>query len=316
MRGPEAEITILMALFNGARHLRAQLDSFAAQAGVDWALIVSDDGSTDAGPAILDAFAADHPGHAVRRIDGPRRGFAQNFLHLLMAAGPETPMVALSDHDDVWLPEKLARAAAALADQPAGRPALFCARTRIVGPQLEEGRLSPVWRRPFGFANALVQNVAAGNTIVLNRAALDLAQEAIRRAQAAGAADIVAHDWWLYQIVAGAGGRVIRDNRPALLYRQHPTNEMGRNDTARARIARIRKIAGGDFRDWNRRNIAALRAAGDLLTPGARATLDTFATLREAGPMGRLAGLRRAGLYRQTRPAGVMLWISALMGWL
>ena len=41
-------VTILMALYNGAPHLQAQLDSFAAQDWTDWDLLVSDDGSGDA----------------------------------------------------------------------------------------------------------------------------------------------------------------------------------------------------------------------------------------------------------------------------
>ncbi|MDZ4136517.1 MAG: glycosyl transferase, partial [Paracoccaceae bacterium] len=167
---------------------------------------------------------------------------------------------------------------------------------------------SPVWHRPFGFANALVQNVAAGNTIVLNRAALDLAQAASFAADAAG---IVAHDWWLYQLVTGVGGQVIRDPEPVLLYRQHAGNQMGRNDTVAAAIWRLRRILRGEFRDWNARNIAALRPLADRLTPENQALLAGFATLRWQAAAGRLCGLARLGLYRQTRRAGLAMWLAA-----
>lgn len=306
-------VTILMALYNGAAHLQAQLDSFAAQDWAGWDLLVSDDGSRDAGPEIVRAFATAHPGHDVRRIAGPQQGFARNFLHLIAQAG-DVSAVAISDHDDVWLPAKLSRAMAVLADHPQDRPLLYCARTHIVAPDLTPLALSPRWPRPFGFANALVQNVAAGNTIVLNRAALRLAQEAGRRAAAAGAEDVAAHDWWLYQIVTGAGGLVVRDDEPVLLYRQHPKNEMGRNDTLAAWRARLAKVLSGTFANWNSRNVAALTAAGDLLTPEARHLLADFARLRQRGIWGRLAGLRRAGLYRQTRGAQAALWLAAALG--
>jgi glycosyltransferase involved in cell wall biosynthesis len=306
-------VTILMALYNGAPHLQAQLDSFAAQDWADWDLLVSDDGSGDAGPEIVRAFAAAQPKRAVRLISGPKQGFARNFLHLIAEAG-DGSAVAIADQDDVWLPAKLSRAMAVLADHAQDQPLLYCARTHIVAPDLTPLALSPRWPRPFGFANALVQNVAAGNTIVLNRAALHLAQEAGRRAAAAGAADVAAHDWWLYQLVTGAGGLVVRDDAPVLLYRQHPQNEMGRNDTLSAWRARLAKVMSGTFADWNRRNIAALTAAGDLLTPEARHLLADFARLRQRGLFGRLAGLRRAGLYRQTRGAQAVLWLAAALG--
>ena len=101
-------VRILMATFQGATHLPAQLASFEAQSHADWSLWASDDGSTDATPDLLRAFAARHPGR-VRLIDGPRKGSAANFLHLL--GHPDLPpgLTALSDQDDVWLPHRLMR---------------------------------------------------------------------------------------------------------------------------------------------------------------------------------------------------------------
>ncbi|MCB2092989.1 MAG: glycosyltransferase family 2 protein [Rhodobacteraceae bacterium] len=305
MADQTTEVTILMALFDGERHLRAQLDSYASQTHPAWALMVGDDGSSDAGAAIIRQFADAHRNREIRLIQGPGRGFARNFLGLLQAAGPSVPLVALSDQDDIWLPEKLARGVKALAAVENGIPALYCARTHIVAPDLTPITLSRYWARRFSFANALVQNVAAGNTIMLNRAALNIAQ-------AVDPGDIAAHDWWLYQIISGAGGRIIWDDEPVLLYRQHPGNEMGRNDTPRAWVARLRQILSGGFRDWNERNIRALRAAESMLTPANRALLERFAAMRSAGLSGRLAGLFGTGIYRQTTPATVALWLAAL----
>ena len=56
MAGP-AHVAILMGTRDGARFLRAQLDTIAAQSHRDWRLFASDDGSTDATRAILAAFA-------------------------------------------------------------------------------------------------------------------------------------------------------------------------------------------------------------------------------------------------------------------
>lgn len=305
-------VTVAMATRNGARYLGEQLDSLERQSHGNWRLMVSDDGSDDGTWAMLEAFQARIGAGRVTLGQGPRRGVAANFLSLIAAVGPGSAAVALADQDDVWLPEKLARGLAALAGLEG--PVLYCARTRIVGPALQERGLSAAWTRPFGFANALVQNVAAGNTILLNRAAIDLAQAAIRRMPAAVVEQVVLHDWWLYQVISGAGGVVLHDAEPVLLYRQHGQNLIGGNQGPMAKARRLAMVLAGTFRDWNGRNIAALSAAGDLLGPQARAELARFAALRQAGLAGRLRGLARSGLYRQTRAGQAALWVSALLG--
>lgn len=305
--GPE--VTILMALCNGARFLREQLDSIAAQEGVGWRLLAADDGSIDATRAILAAFAADHPGRGIALIEGRRRGPAANFLHLIRAADPDSPFTAFADQDDVWLPGKLARAVAALADVPAGLPALHCGRTVICDARLRPLGLSPPVRLPPSFRNALVQNIAGGNTMVLNRAALRLAQAAAGEAGA-----VVMHDWWLYQLVSGAGGLVLHDPRPMVLYRQHGGNVIGSNASLAARLRRIRLVAAGVLREWNETNIAALGASAHRLTPENRALLAAFAKAKRAPLRTRLAGLARLGLYRQSRGGRIGYWAAAVAG--
>ncbi len=55
------EISIVMGVYNDARHLRAALDSVLSQQGVELELIAVDDGSTDESPAILAEAAARDP---------------------------------------------------------------------------------------------------------------------------------------------------------------------------------------------------------------------------------------------------------------
>jgi glycosyltransferase involved in cell wall biosynthesis len=301
-----AHVTILMGLRDGAAHLGAQLDSIAAQDHAHWTLIASDDGSVDASRAIL-ARAAGRDAR-LRCVDGPRQGFAANYLGLLRRLPPAPGWVALADQDDIWLPDRLSRGLAALAGH--GDAALYCSRTWIVPPDLGHRRLSAPRPRPPGFANALVQNIAAGNTILLNPAAAALAVAA-----AAEAGRVVAHDWWLYQLVSGAGGAVVHDDRPTILYRQHAGNLIGSNDGWIARARRIGQMLRGDFRDWNSVNLAALQASADRLTPEARRLLDGFARARQMrGALARLRAVRALGLYRQTRASTAALWLAALLG--
>src|SRR5262249_45043308 len=253
-------VAILLGTKDGAAFLDDQLRSFADQSHRNWLLVVSDDGSRDATRAIIARFAATQPQPVAVR-DGPGRGVTANFLSLAADPAIDADAFAFSDQDDVWHADKLSRALARLATAPEGVPALYCGRTELM---TEDGRcygLSPLFRRPPSFRNALVQSLGGGNTMVFNRAAK-------RLIEAAGAPTVVLHDWWLYQLVSAAGGAVFYDSRPMLKYRQHADNLIGSNLGGRARLLRIRLMLGGRFRDWNDTNLAALRRLpADLITP-------------------------------------------------
>ena len=120
-----------MGTCNGARYLGAQLDTIAAQSHRDWRLVVSDDGSTDATREILAAFrAAVGPERAEIR-EGPRRGFAANFLGLAGDPTIRADFYAFADQDDLWRPDRLARGLARLRAVP-DRPALYGSRTVLI----------------------------------------------------------------------------------------------------------------------------------------------------------------------------------------
>lgn len=305
-------LTILLAVWNGATYLPAQLDSFAEQDFAGWDLLAGDDGSDDGSADILRDFAARTPGHRIEVIDGPRAGGTAHFLTLLTRAPDTARWIAFADQDDVWMPEKLTRATQMLAMVPEDEPCLYCSRTLVTGPDLQDPVPSRAWSRPIGFRNALVQNVASGNTIVLNRAAAALCRRAAPAALAVPG--LPAHDWWLYQIVTGAGGRVLHDDRPSLYYRQHGGNQVGANRGLAAALVRARKILNGSYADWNAANIAALSAARDLLTPENRARLDTFARARAERFPRRVRALAGLRLYRQTLLTNAAFWGAAILG--
>ena len=304
----EDHVCILLGLKNGAATLDEQLDSIAAQSHADWSLIISDDGSTDNWLPIASRFAETQAPGQTWVTRGPEKGYAQNFLHLACHAGPLTPFAAFCDQDDVWLKYKLARALSLLKAVPAGKPALYAGRTMICDDDLRQLRPSLLFRRPPCFANALVQSIGGGNTMVLNRAALDLLQDS-----AARAAGVVSHDWWAYQLITGAGGIVCYDQTPTVLYRQHGQNLIGANDTILASLDRMRRVVRGQYRQWNAANIAALNRARPWLTDEARTTLDHFTQAREGSINTRLRALRCSGVSRQRRRGTAALWFAALL---
>lgn len=140
------------------------------------AFIRSDDGSQDSTLDILNRFGLET--NRIRIFQGPENGFCQNFLSLICNDPIEADYYALSDQDDIWHEDKLARAVATLSNISREIPALYCSRTKLVDERNLEMGLSPLFRRTTGFRNALVQNIAGGNTMVFNHAARKLIRKA------------------------------------------------------------------------------------------------------------------------------------------
>jgi hypothetical protein len=153
--------------------------------------------------------------------------------------------------------------------------------------------------------------VLGGNSIVLNPAAVDLLRQSVPAAL--HGPGVPFHDWWVYLLLTGAGGAVLNDLRPGLLYRQHGGNVLGTSGGPRAALDRLGQIGGGTYAGWIGRNIAALQAVADVLTPPHRALLDQFAALRAARHLDG-AALRRLGIYRQTAMGDLMLRLLARLG--
>ncbi len=301
----QAHVAILMAVYQGREYLPAQLKSLAGQTHADWRLIAGDDGSTDGSAALIEAFAAGlNPGQ-VRVLPGPRQGAAENFRALLGHVPTEATHVAFCDQDDVWDEGKLALGIAAL---PGDRPALWCSRVVNCDAGLRQLSLSPIPRHPPSFRHALMQNLVQGNTLILNRPAYDLVAAAH-----AEAGSVVMHDWWIYQLISGAGGLVIYDPTPSLLYRQHDANLVGANQRLRSRLGGLQRMLNGTYRGWSRTNLAALQASQHRLTPENRTLLQDFAGLQD-GLATRVKAMRRGGFFRQGRVSQLALWLAVLMG--
>jgi glycosyltransferase involved in cell wall biosynthesis len=302
------KVAILLCTYQGQKYLAEQLESIEIQTYRNWSVFASDDGSTDDTHSILDAYSQRWGANKLVIHCGPAEGFASNFLSLACNAGIQADYYAYSDQDDVWEADKLQRAMVWLRSVPAHIPALYCSRTRIVNDSNECIGMSPLFTRPPCFTNALMQNIAGGNTMVFNEAARLLLREAGDKVV------VVTHDWWAYLVVTGCGGHVFYDAYPSVRYRQHDSNVVGMNGSWRARMARLRMVAKGQFKRWNDINIAAIQKLSKHLTPANQASLQLFALARIQPLLPRLWMLKRSGVSRQSLPSNMALLIAVIFG--
>ena len=301
------QVQVMLSVYNGAAFLAEQLESLAGQSLARWALSWRDDGSSDDSLEIMRRFTESRPTSQVLRVPERSRhlGTGQSFFTLLATAS-EAELFAFCDQDDIWMPDKLQRAAQALSAVPADQPALYCSRQILVDVGLNRLGLSPRLRHVPNFRNALAQNIASGCTLVMNKAA----RAAVL---AAPLPQGVLHDWWSYLIVTGVGGTVLFDPHPSILYRQHPNNVIGapRSSMLRARAAFMR--GPSPFMTLLSRHLSGLACYAGQLTPDARNVLAKCQTLYARGFFQRLRALVRSGLHRQSLLENLILlaWISA-----
>jgi glycosyltransferase involved in cell wall biosynthesis len=297
-------VAILLCTMQGSSYLREQLDSIVHQSHDAWSIWASDDQSADGTHAILLEYLRQVGPSRLSLHSGPAEGFVANFLSLTCKASISSDYYAYADQDDVWESEKLARAIAWIETIPSHIPALYCARTLKVDENNKEIGLSPLFGRAPSFANALVQSIGGGNTMVFNNAARKLLKMAGPDIQ------VVSHDWWAYMLVSGCGGQVFYDPHPTVRYRQHDNNLVGATRTLTSQFHRALQLLSGRFRGWNDMNLAALFTMRHHLTPQCRAQLDEFATARQCGLVSRFLGMSRSGVYRQTTLGNIGLLIG------
>jgi glycosyltransferase involved in cell wall biosynthesis len=255
-------IAIALCTCNGERYLDEQLRTLRVQAGVA-EIVVADDVSTDGTWAILRRHAAEDGRLRLHR-NARRLGVARNFEQVLRLV--TCPWVALSDQDDVWVPEKLARMRAAWD----GRAGLLHHATHKFCGVAPEALPSPAGQgRKFAGSDVrrlLHRNTVVGHTVLIRT---ELARELMPFPRG------VSHDWWL-GVGAAVLDRVQYVDEFLVHYRIHGGNvyhamgtrwhRMGEEHERRLRMLRV--LAG-----WGRLDTEAagfVREYGRLLETAER----------------------------------------------
>ena len=114
-------VSVIIPVYNTEAELPACLDSFYKQAGIDYELILVDDGSTDNSPQICDFYAANHSNTKV--IHQTNHGLSQARLAGFQQADGE--YILFADSDDYVHPHMLQKLADSMTET--GAELAYCA---------------------------------------------------------------------------------------------------------------------------------------------------------------------------------------------
>lgn len=268
-------VIILLSAYNGERFIEEQLVSLRDQTGVNFSILVRDDGSTDATPTLLQRWQEEG---VLTWYRGENMGWANSFMDLILHA-PEADYYAFCDHDDIWLPDKLSIAIQQL-ERCEEDKKLYCSNMFSYRDGVNEGE---VYSQPpvINIYTAMVKSVTAGCTMVFSRE--------LRQCIAQHPPQFVfAHDYWTYQ-VAVALGKVIYDPKPYILYRQHENNQIGFKhsfaDVWKRRIVTLKTLFSQHEREKAAQEL--LTCHGDAMSEEVRCAVEEMAFYRK-NPVNRI----------------------------
>lgn len=296
---------ILLAVYNGEKHLPELLRSLRAQTDPEFSVLVQDDGSDDATPSLLAELFQQDSRFSSGSESGQHLGAAGNFLSMIRQA--DADMVFLCDQDDVWLPEKVAVLKQAMADAEirfgSGVPLLVhsdCLLMDETGTEIADSFFRHQGWDPAAVTlpRLLVQNNVTGCTLVMNRPLARLVAEHGR------AKDLFMHDWFI-ALTAASFGHIVFVDRPLTAYRQHPGNAIGASPSgllargARA-LTRRRQAKRRIMLTYTHTRVF-MKLYGDLLPAEARGIASDYLSTMNMKKIPRVLAVRRMGCTMQNR---------------
>ena len=304
------KIVILLAAYNGEKYLHAMIDSILAQDYPNWQLILSDDGSKDSSPEILQAYADKWPEKITFYRSGIRFGRPEkHFLHLLQQFH-DAPYVMFCDQDDYWHPDKVRKTYEKMKEitPDSAVPAMVHTDLRVV-----DGEGNPVSASYHGtganfsaLCPLLVRNVVTGCTMMVNAALADLVcSKPISPAMRM-------HDWW-FALIAATCGKLEYLTEATMDYRIHGANAVGgqNKDTLFAMVKRALTSNLGDVVQANFAQAKVLlEQYGEHMDPECRQTVARFVQMAGQNAIKRKLGYIKGGYLpeNKAKKIGLIIW--------
>nr|WP_113867704.1 glycosyltransferase [Brenneria salicis]NMN92134.1 Glycosyltransferases, probably involved in cell wall biogenesis [Brenneria salicis ATCC 15712 = DSM 30166]RBP61124.1 glycosyl transferase family 2 [Brenneria salicis ATCC 15712 = DSM 30166]RLM29820.1 hypothetical protein BHG07_14195 [Brenneria salicis ATCC 15712 = DSM 30166] len=220
-------IKVLLAAYNGEKYIEQQLKSILSANHIDdLKVVISLDQSSD------------KTEHIVRNLHSPdielivhkdRLGSAKNnFSWLLNHVEEDAEYFMLADQDDFWFDDKIHDSILKIKEMESefgiDTPCLVFTDSIISDENLNVKNNSFVHSSALDvdaglcFERLVVKNSGQGCTFLFNVSLLRLLRNTPQ--------EIIMHDWWI-MLVAACFGKIYYIDKPAMIYRQHSSNEVG-----------------------------------------------------------------------------------------
>jgi glycosyltransferase involved in cell wall biosynthesis len=223
----EMKFSVAMCTYNGALYLREQLESIAAQSRPPDELIICDDRSSDDTEKIIESFSHRAPFAVRLYVNQEQLGSTKNFEKAIALC--EGDIIALSDQDDFWYPEKLKRFEDVFSKEPrvgyvftdaqvvdeALRPTGYGLWQCIEFDEAKQTRM----RKGRGLDLLLLSNIVTGATMAFRSRFRELILPIPDGLN-------MIHDGWIALAIAVAALPALI-SEPLIKYRQHPHQQMG-----------------------------------------------------------------------------------------
>ena len=296
-------VNILLSTYNGEKFVLEQLNSIYEQTYPFIKIYVRDDGSSDSTLNLLKNEQSQ--GKITLLPSGDNIGAAASFFTLLSdSSGAD--FFAFCDQDDIWNKDKIERAVIMLDSVTDGVPTMYFSAVEVVDAEDNFIKvLSP--KRKIGFGNALVENVAIGCSVVLNKLARALIVRELP-------SQCLMHDSWCY-LVMSCLGLVVYDDYPSMRYRQHSNNVFGAPTSSMDSL--IRKVKRFSFRKkgvfrFSDQVTIFMKIYGNIIPENNKEVIGLYARA-EHSFFGRLQLLLSPAVWRQKRFDNLILKLLVLL---
>lgn len=295
-------ITVLLAVYNGEKYLREQIESILNQSVSDIRIVIRDDGSVDKSNGIIEEYLQKFPERISVLTGAPTKSASANFGELLRCCDDDYIMFA--DQDDVWFADKVQKTFDCMLKTENGDtsvPVLVHGDLTVTDADLkvinksffDYQRIIP---DDLSLNRLLVQNYVTGCTVMINRALKDKAMPMPQ--------GVAMHDWWL-ALVAAAFGKIATVRAPLMYYRQHGDNQVGaKAGGGAAMLARKLKTLGTVRKNYEatyRQAELLLKSYGDILPDSEKALLNAYSSMKYMGRLEKIKTIKEYNFKKCTR---------------
>lgn len=242
-------VGIILPTYNSGEFLDLQVYSILCQHNVNVELYIMDDESDDNTKSKIIDLEKKFPN--IHILESPNKfgNASKSFFYMLVELFPELKkhdFIALSDHDDVWMPHKLITGLEVL--------------NRTNSHAYSSDYLSANYRKDKGFSAPHIskknskptgydhyfEGPGAGCTFIVSSEFYSGLVSFICKEKNRQSLDkIFWHDWFMYIFAIEHGYKWIIDGSPHILYLQHESNETGVNRGLKAGKKRLKMLSSG-----------------------------------------------------------------------